>query len=183
MSSTCAHVVCSDSLRLLHFPLSADHLLSYHPVLPLAHQLHIPRCGGQIPFALQLMRTLAPLPSTTLLQVMSPTTTTSRRPLNRTSRCGENGSLKSHDFEYDDYTIGMALSSPLFTQEREDAASRRRAYHSHDEGLSSSQSSSVGHRTERPVVEQFDSLISNVSKNAFRELSRDSKTQTPNRKL
>ena len=26
---------------------------------------------------------------------------------------GENGSLK--DLEYDDYTVGMALSSPLFT--------------------------------------------------------------------
>ena len=70
---------------------------------------------------------------------------------------GENGSLNSHDLEYDDCTIGKALSSPLFTQEREDAASPRRAYHSHDEGLSSSQSSSVGHRTGRPVVEQFDS--------------------------
>ena len=82
---------------------------------------------------------------------------------------GENGSLNSHDLEYDDYTIGMALSSPLFTQEREDAASRRRAYHSPDEGLSSSQSSSVGHRTGRPVVEaQFDSPISNVRENPRR---------------
>ena len=76
---------------------------------------------------------------------------------------GENGSL--NDLEYDDHTIGMALSSPLFTQEREDDASRRRAYYSHDEGLSSSQSSSsVGHRR-RPVVEQFDSHISNVREN------------------
>ena len=33
---------CSDSLRLLHFPLSADHLLSYHPVLLPAHKLHLP---------------------------------------------------------------------------------------------------------------------------------------------
>ena len=73
-----------DSLRL-SLPLLADHLLSYHPVLPPAHQLHLPRFG-QIPCALQLMGTLAPLPSTTLSQVMSPTTTTSRRPLNRTSR-------------------------------------------------------------------------------------------------
>ena len=78
---------------------------------------------------------------------------------------GENGSLNSHHLEYDDYIIGMALSSPLFTQEREDAANRRRAYYSHDEGLSSSQSSSVGLRTVRPVVEQFDSLISNVREN------------------
>ena len=58
---------------------------------------------------------------------------------------------------FDDYTIGMALSSPLFTQEREYAASRRQAYHSLDEGLPSSQSSSLCHRTGRPVVEQFDS--------------------------
>ena len=81
---------------------------------------------------------------------------------------GENGSLNSHDLEYDDYTFGMALSSPLFTQEREDAASRRREYHSHDEGLSSSQSSSVRHRTGRPVVELFNSLISNVRENPHR---------------
>ena len=65
VSSSC---VCSDSLRLRHFPLSADHLLSYHPVLPPAHQLYLPGCGGQIPCALPLMRTLAPLPSTTLSQ-------------------------------------------------------------------------------------------------------------------
>ena len=79
---------------------------------------------------------------------------------------GENRSLNSHDLEYDDYTIGIALSSPLFTQEREDAASRRQAYHSPDDGLSSSQSSSVGHvGTGRPVADQFDSLNSNVREN------------------
>ena len=55
-----------DSLRLLHFPLLAVYLLSYRPVFPPGHQLHLPRCGGQIPCALQLLRTLAPLPSTTL---------------------------------------------------------------------------------------------------------------------
>ena len=48
---------CSDSPRLLLFPLFAVHLLSYHPVFPPALQLHLPRCGGQIPCALQLMRT------------------------------------------------------------------------------------------------------------------------------
>ena len=80
----------------------------------------------------------------------------------------ENRSLNSHDLEYDDYTIGMALSSPLFTQEREDAASRRHAYHSLDEGLSSSQSSSVGHRTGRRVEAQFHSLMSNVRENPRR---------------
>ena len=60
----------------------------------------------------------------------------------------------------------MALSSPLFTQEREDAASRRQPFHSPDEGLSSQ--SSVGHRTERPVVDQCDSQISNVRENPRR---------------
>ena len=75
-----------DSLRLLHFPLFAVFFLSCHPVFPPGHHLHLPRCGGQITCALQLMGTLALLPRTTLSQVVSPTTTTSRRPLNRTSR-------------------------------------------------------------------------------------------------
>ena len=39
-----------------------------------SRQLHLPRCGGQIPCALPL-RTLAPWPRTNLPQVMSPTTT------------------------------------------------------------------------------------------------------------
>ena len=40
----------------------------------------------KFPVHFRLMKTLAPLPSTTLSQFMSPTTTTSRRLLNRTSR-------------------------------------------------------------------------------------------------
>ena len=67
-----------------------------------------------------------------------------------------------HDLEFDDYTIGRALSSPLF-QEREDPANSRQVYHSPDEKSLSSQSSSVGHvRTRRPVFDEFGSLISNV---------------------
>ena len=54
--------------------------------------------------------------------------------------------------ETSDYTIGRALSSPLFTQEREEKAGRRQAYHSLEESLLSSQSLSVGHvRTVRLV--------------------------------
>ena len=60
-----------DSLRLLHFPLLAVYLLSYRPVFPPGHQLHLPRCGGKNICALQLMRTLAPLPSTTLSQCVA----------------------------------------------------------------------------------------------------------------
>ena len=156
--------VCSDSLRLLHVPLSADHLLSYHPVLPPAHQLHLPRCGGQIPCALSLMRkdlgTLAEYDPLTGYEPNDYHISEATEPYIQESSV-ENGS--PNDFEYDDVTIGKALSSPLFTQEREDDASRRRAYHSQDEGLSSSQSSSVSHdRTGRPVVKPFDSQIPNV---------------------
>ena len=57
-----------------------------------------------------------------------------------------------HDLEIDDYTIGRALSSPLFTQEREDPASRIQAYDAPDESLLSSESLSVDHiRTGRPL--------------------------------
>ena len=74
-----------------------------------------------------------------------------------------------HDSEISNCTIGRALSSPLFTQEREDLASRRQAYHSPDESLLSSQSFFVGHvRTGRPA-DEFDSLISNVRENPCRD--------------
>ena len=78
---------------------------------------------------------------------------------------GDNRSLK-----YDDYTIGRALSSPLFTQEREETAGHRQAYHSLKESLLSSQSSSVGHvSTGRPVFDECGSLISNVKENPRRD--------------
>ena len=63
-----------------------------------------------------------------------------------------------HDSEISDYTIGRALSSPLFIQEREEPLGRRQAYHSLEESLSSSQSLSVGHvGTGRPVSDEFGS--------------------------
>ena len=68
-----------------------------------------------------------------------------------------------HDSENSDYTIGRALSSPLFTQEREEPASLIQAYLSLEESLLSSQSLSVGHvRTGRLVNDEFGSLSSNV---------------------
>ena len=51
------------------------------------------------------------------------------------------------DAELDDETIGKALSSPLFIQEREEPADRRQAYHSHEESLLPAQSFS--HTQER----------------------------------
>ena len=41
----------------------------------------------------------------------------------------------SFDTELDDETIGRALSSPLFIQEREEPADRRQAYHSFEESF------------------------------------------------
>ena len=46
----------------------------------------------------------------------------------------------SCDAELDDETIGKALSSPLFTQEREEPANLRQTYHSHVESLLPAQS-------------------------------------------
>ena len=60
-----------DSPRLLTFPLLAVYLRPYRPVFPPGHQLFRPRCGGQIPYVLLLMRTLAPLPSTTLSHIFA----------------------------------------------------------------------------------------------------------------
>ena len=46
----------------------------------------------------------------------------------------ESGELScSFDAEVDDETIGRALSSPLFIQEREEPADRRQVYHSYEE--------------------------------------------------
>ena len=57
-----------------------------------------------------------------------------------------------HDAELSDDTFGRALSSPLFTQEREEPADRRQAYHFFEESLLPSQSLSVCQvRTGRPI--------------------------------
>ena len=74
-----------------------------------------------------------------------------------------------HDSEISDDTIGRALSSPLFNQEREEPAGLRQARHAPDESLLSSQSLSVGLvRTGRLVSDEFGSLISNVEENPCR---------------
>ena len=168
-SSSCAHVVCLILRDFTPFLF----LLSIFSLIVLfspGHQLLLPRCGGQNTLCTSANEDLGTLAEYDPLIGYEPNDyhiSETIEPYIQEST-GENGSLNSHDLEYDDYTIGMALSSTLFTQEREDEASRRRAYHSHDEGLSSSQSSSVGHRTGRPVVEQLNSLISNVRENPRR---------------
>ena len=46
----------------------------------------------------------------------------------------------SCESEFDDEFIGKALSSPLFTQEREEPTNLRQAYHCHEESLLPAQS-------------------------------------------
>ena len=57
------------------------------------------------------------------------------------------------DAELDDETIGKALSSPLFIQERGESADRRQAYHSLEESLLPAESFFAHSRTGRPVHE------------------------------
>ena len=156
---------CFDSLRLLHFPLFAVHLLSYHPVFsswPSTSSSTMWWTNSLCTPANEDLGTFAECDPLTSYDPNDYHISEATEPYIQESS-DENGSL--NDLEYDDVTIGKALSSqlsyscdaelddeiigkalssPLF-QEREDPASRRRAYHSQDEGLSSSQSSSVGH--------------------------------------
>ena len=70
-----------------------------------------------------------------------------------------------HISETSDDTIGKALSSPLFTQKREDPADCRQAYHSLEESLLPRQSSSVGHGRTVRLVEELSSLSLSVREN------------------
>ena len=63
----------------------------------------------------------------------------------------------SCDAELDDELIGKALSSPLFTQEQEEPANRRQAYHSLEESLLPAQSFFTRTSTMRPVYEPISS--------------------------
>ena len=77
------------------------------------------------------------------------------------------------DAELSDETIGRALSSPLFTQEREEPAGRRQAYHFFEESLLPSQSLSVCHvRRERCVHE-----LSSLGSRSREKPSRDSENE------
>ena len=77
------------------------------------------------------------------------------------------------DAELDDETIGRALSSPLFTQEEEEPANRRQAYHSFEEKLLPAQSFTVCHvRMERPVHE-----LSSLGSSSREKPSRDSENE------
>ena len=75
------------------------------------------------------------------------------------------------DAELDDETIGKALSSPLFIQEREEPSNGRQACHSHEESLLSAQSFLAHARTGRPVHEL--SLLSSCREKPSREMENE----------
>ena len=78
-----------------------------------------------------------------------------------------------HESEISDDTIGRTVFSPLITQEREEPADRRQAYHSFEESLLPAQSLSVCHaRTGRPVHE-----LSSLSSRSREKPSRDSENE------
>ena len=75
------------------------------------------------------------------------------------------------DAELDDETIGRALSSPLFIQERGESADRRQAYHSLEESLLPTQSLFAHSRTVRPLHEL--SSLSSCTEKQSREMENE----------
>ena len=153
------------------FPLSLLLLPEPGPApLPLPCGLH----RGKIPLALRQLRSLANWSIIYLSQGMSPKFFDDYHFSETTEIFIQEQSSDTvpsylHDAELSDETIGRALSSPLFIQEREEPAGRRQACNSPEDSLLSSQSLSVGHvRTGRPV-DEFGSLISNVRQNPCRD--------------
>ena len=102
-----------------------DNHRAFQVAIPLPCEFH----RGNIPLALRQMRSLALWSTTRLSQVMSPTSST----ISTLGGIQRHDASYLHDAELSDETIGMALFSPLFIQEREDAAGSLQAYHSFDE--------------------------------------------------
>ena len=69
----------------------------------------------------------------------------------------------SFDAELDDELIRKALSSPLFTQEREEPANLRQTYHSHEESLLPAQSFSHVQVRGDPCTNQVQICLKNVN--------------------
>ena len=139
-----SHVSCALCVSLiastLHSLLLPHLLLSDHPVLPSARQLHLPGCGGQIRNSAEDLGTQAENEPPTGYEPNDHFITEAYVEYTQESSSEQRF---PDDFDYDDVTIGQTLLD----------ACRRRADHSEEEGLSSCLSSSVSHdRTGRPVV-------------------------------
>ena len=84
----------------------------------------------------------------------------------------------SCDAELDDETIGKALSSPLFTQEREEPANRRQTCRSHEESLLPAQSFFAHTSTGRPVYEFSSAPKTKIKSRNGKRKNQDSPEQT-----
>ena len=161
--------VCSDSLRLLHFPFSADHLLSYHPVLPTSSS----RMWWTNSLCTPANEDLGTLAECDPLAGYEPN---DYHIMEATEPCIQESSVENGSrMTSSTMTSPSARRSLLHCSPRSEKTNRavvahailwihgrrRRAYHSQEEGLSSSLSSSVSHdRTGGPVVKPFDLQIS-----------------------
>ena len=102
ISSRMCHLVCLSDRPLfgrLHSLLLPHLLLSDHPVLPSARQLHLPGCGGQIPCATPL-RTLAPWPRTSLAHFPHCDSSGSNTMMPRKSLIMDHGTEFGADFQH-----------------------------------------------------------------------------------
>ena len=132
------------------FFLSLAPLLSLHclPVLCPAHLLlQCRNRRGLNPVRIRTMRSIAPWRHTTLSQVYEANQLDNSDYSEASAVIFQDESSDidaepsySCDAEFDDETVGTALSSPLFIQEREEPANRRQTYHSHQESLLPAQS-------------------------------------------
>ena len=77
-----------------------------------------------------------------------------------------------HDAEISDNTIGKALSSPLFIQEREEPAGRRQAYHSFEESVVKSVLVCPSRKNGRPVHE-----LSSLGSSSSREMENETREE------
>ena len=172
------HVSCAcvfDLSSTLSSHSSLVSLIFFFILLIFYFLFHVNLADPRSPCALGPMRSLARWPITPLSQVMNEPKFFDDYHFSETTEIFIQESSSDtrpsylRDSEISDDTIGRALSSPLFTQEREEPANRRQAYHSLEESLLSSQSLSVGHvRTGRPVNE-FGSLSLSVRENPCRD--------------
>ena len=148
------------------------HLLAciwaFHFRLSLLYPRHQPlrsRCRSKNTATIDRMRSMALWPKQLLLQVMSPTwsTTSDYSETHRAIFQNEPVDIDtepsySFDAELDDELIRKALSSPLFSQEREEPANLRKTYHSHEESLLPAQSFFTRTSTGKPVYEPSSNL-------------------------
>ena len=130
-------------------------------LLPEPRAEPLPPCGlhrGSIPLALRQLRSLAPSPKNTPLTCYEPNIPDDFHYSETTEIFFQEQSSDTvpsylFDAELDDETIGRALSSPLFIQEREELADRRQAHLSFEESLLPAQSFCTRACTGRPVYE------------------------------